>query len=101
MATVDETLHPIAVLIDELKNEYIKLHLNSIRRISTIAYALGEERTRKELIPFLNENNDDDDEVLLAMEEELGCLSPMWVAWIMPMFCSRLWKRSALLRKHL
>ncbi|KAM1098883.1 hypothetical protein TB2_005417 [Malus domestica] len=72
MAMVDETLYPIAVLIDERKNEDIKLRLNSIRRISTIARALGEERTKKELIPFLSENNDDDDEVLLAMAEELG-----------------------------
>ncbi|KAE8666074.1 Serine/threonine-protein phosphatase 2A 65 kDa regulatory subunit A beta isoform [Hibiscus syriacus] len=70
-----EPLYPIAVLIDELKNDDIQLHLNSIRRLSTIARALGEERTRKELIPFLSENNDDDDEVLLAMAEELGVLS--------------------------
>ncbi|KAH0858398.1 hypothetical protein HID58_086659, partial [Brassica napus] len=32
--------------------------------------------TRKELIPFLSENNDDDDEVLLAMAEELGVFIP-------------------------
>ncbi|PWA97559.1 Armadillo-like helical [Artemisia annua] len=71
MSMVDEPLYPIAVLIDELKNDDIQLRLNSIRRLSTIARALGEERTRKELIPFLSENNDDDDEVLLAMAEEL------------------------------
>ncbi|RVW49550.1 Serine/threonine-protein phosphatase 2A 65 kDa regulatory subunit A beta isoform, partial [Vitis vinifera] len=58
------------------KNEDIQLRLNSIRRLSTIARALGEERTRKELIPFLSENNDDDDEVLLAMAEELGVFIP-------------------------
>ncbi|TXG51806.1 hypothetical protein EZV62_024330 [Acer yangbiense] len=58
-----------------LKNEDIQLQLNSIRRLSTIARALGEERTRKELIPFLSENNDDDHEVLLAMAEELGRLA--------------------------
>lgn len=52
MAMVDEPLYPIAVLIDELKNDDIQLRLNSIRRLSTIARALGEERTRKELIPF-------------------------------------------------
>lgn len=73
---VDEPLYPIAVLIDELKNDDIQLRLNSIRRLSTIARALGEERTRKELIPFLSENNDDDDEVLLAMTEELGVFIP-------------------------
>ncbi|KAL5973971.1 hypothetical protein ACLOJK_030631 [Asimina triloba] len=76
MATIDEPLYPIAILIDELKNEDIQLRLNSIRRLSTIARALGEERTRKELIPFLSENNDDDDEVLLAMAEELGVFIP-------------------------
>ncbi|KAK6127711.1 hypothetical protein DH2020_038551 [Rehmannia glutinosa] len=76
MATVDEPIYPIVVLIDELKNEDIQQRLNSIRRLSTIARALGEERTRKELIPFLSENNDDDDEVLLAMAEELGNFIP-------------------------
>jgi len=76
MAMVDEPLYPIAILIDELKNEDIQLRLNSIRRLSTIARALGEERTRKELIPFLSENNDDDDEVLLAMGEQLGIFIP-------------------------
>ena len=76
MAMVEEPLYPIAVLIDELKNDDIQLRLNSIRRLSTIARALGEERTRKELIPFLSENNDDDDEVLLAMAEELGVFVP-------------------------
>lgn len=76
MSMVDEPLYPIAVLIDELKNDDIQLRLNSIRRLSTIARALGEERTRKELIPFLGENNDDDDEVLLAMAEELGVFIP-------------------------
>lgn len=50
--------------------------LNSIQRLSTIALALGEERTRSELLPFLVENNDDEDEVLLAMAEELGKFVP-------------------------
>ncbi|CAN6887924.1 unnamed protein product [Brassica oleracea var. botrytis] len=76
MAMVDEPLYPIALLIDELKNDDIQLRLNSIRRLSTIARALGEERTRKELIPFLSENSDDDDEVLLAMAGELGVFIP-------------------------
>jgi len=44
--------------------------------LSTIALALGEERTRSELIPFLTESNDDEDEVLLAMAEELGKFVP-------------------------
>ncbi|WFD30342.1 protein phosphatase regulatory subunit Paa1 [Malassezia sp. CBS 17886] len=66
-----EQLYPIAVLIDELKSEDVTLRLNSIHRISTIALALGPERARDELIPFLNESLDDEDEVLLAFAEEL------------------------------
>lgn len=57
---------------DELRNEDPALRLNSVRRLRTIALALGEERTRRELIPFLNENSDDEDEILLAMAAELG-----------------------------
>ncbi|KAJ8563019.1 hypothetical protein K7X08_031471 [Anisodus acutangulus] len=49
-------------MIDELKNDDIQLRLNSFRMLSTIAHALGDERTKKELIPFLSENNDDNDE---------------------------------------
>lgn len=76
VATIEEPLYPIAILIDELKNDDLQLRLNSIRRLNVIARALGEERTRKELIPFLSEDNDDDDEVLLAMAEELGSFTP-------------------------
>lgn len=61
---------------DELKNEDVALRLNSVKRLSTIALALGEERTRKELIPFLNDSSEDEDEVLLAMAEELGRFVP-------------------------
>jgi hypothetical protein len=61
---------------DELKNDDPLRRLNSIQRLSTIALALGEERTRSELLPFLVENNDDEDEVLLAMAEELGKFVP-------------------------
>ncbi|KAF3515131.1 hypothetical protein F2Q69_00007997 [Brassica cretica] len=73
-------LNAVLMLVSRFKmlirNDDIQLRLNSIRRLSTIARALGEERTRKELIPFLSENSDDDDEVLLAMAEELGVFIP-------------------------
>ena len=48
------SLYPVAVLIDELKNEDVQLRLNSIRRLPSIAMALGVDRTRNELIPFLD-----------------------------------------------
>ncbi|KAI9226689.1 MAG: armadillo-type protein [Piptocephalis tieghemiana] len=67
-----DALYPIAVLMDELKAEDVVLRLNAIRRLSTIALALGPERARDELIPFLEDSVDDDDEVLVALAEELG-----------------------------
>ncbi|KAI9796944.1 MAG: Polyamine N-acetyltransferase 1 [Piccolia ochrophora] len=67
-----DELYPIAVLIDELKHDDVLLRLNAIHRLSTIALALGAERTRDELIPFLDESVEDEDEVLTALSDELG-----------------------------
>ena len=53
-ANGDDALYPIAVLIEELKHEDVQLRLNAIRRLSTIALALGVDRAREELIPFLD-----------------------------------------------
>lgn len=61
---------------DELKSEEPLRRLNSIGRLGLIAQALGEERTRAELVPFLAENVDDEDEVLLAQAEQLGSFVP-------------------------
>merc|ERR1719327_1048548 len=70
--SVDPSLYPVAVLIDELRHEDMQLRLNSIQHLSTIAKTLGPERTREELIPFLQEIIDDDDEVLICLAEQLG-----------------------------
>jgi serine/threonine-protein phosphatase 2A regulatory subunit A len=67
-----DSLYPIAVLIEELKSEDTKRRINSIRNLKSIAIALGADRTRKELIPYLSELMDDEEEVLLALAEELG-----------------------------
>lgn len=75
---VDSSLYPVAVLIDELRHDDLNLRLNSIRKLSTIAVALGPERTREELLPFLAEIVDDDEEVLIALAEQLGSGVP-WV----------------------
>jgi len=48
-----QSLYPIHLLMDELKSDDVVLHLSSIRRLSTIALALGPARTRDELLPFL------------------------------------------------
>ena len=79
----------IPTLIDELKSEDIKKRINSIKHLSIIGSALGPERTRSELIPFLSsglliivkkmifklffsELLDDEDEVLVLLAEVLG-----------------------------
>jgi len=54
MDAQNDELYPIAVLIDELKHDDVILRLNAIHRLNTIALALGAERTRDELIPFLD-----------------------------------------------
>ena len=55
-----------------MRSEDVTLRLNAIHRISTISLALGPERTRDELLPFLHDSLDDDDEILLALADELG-----------------------------
>ena len=52
------SLYPIHLLMDELKSDDVVLRLASIRRLSTIALALGPQRTREELIPFLQVSRD-------------------------------------------
>lgn len=48
-----------------------------MHRLSTIALALGHERTRTELVPFLEEvTQEDEDEVLTVLAEELGDFIP-------------------------
>lgn len=69
---LDSSLHPIAILLEELKNDNLQLRLNATRRIKTIADALGPERTRAELLPFITDNIYFEDDVSLALAEELG-----------------------------
>ncbi|KAF9241372.1 armadillo-type protein [Melanogaster broomeanus] len=69
---LEDQIAPIAVLMDELRSEDVQLRLNAIHSIPTIALALGPDRAREELVPFLQDSVDDEDEVLLALAEELG-----------------------------
>uniref|UniRef100_H3AV76 Protein phosphatase 2 scaffold subunit Aalpha n=1 Tax=Latimeria chalumnae TaxID=7897 RepID=H3AV76_LATCH len=56
---------------------HYQLRLNSIKKLSTIALALGVERTRSELLPFLTDTIYDEDEVLLALAEQLGTFTTL------------------------
>eukprot|EP00889_Picochlorum_renovo_P007868 jgi/Picre1/34898/NNA_002364.t1 len=87
-----DNLYPIALLIDELKNDDVSRRLNSVRRLETIARALGEERTRQELIPFLEENHDDDDEFLLVWRKSWESSSLLWEEQSMPKHFFQSWR---------
>lgn len=70
-------LYQIALLIDQLKHDDVQLRVSASKSLPQIAQALGPERTRDELIPFLTESIDDDDEVLQVIAEKLGELSTL------------------------
>ncbi|XP_044010201.1 serine/threonine-protein phosphatase 2A 65 kDa regulatory subunit A alpha isoform-like [Aphidius gifuensis] len=55
----------------------MSLRLNSIKKLLTIALALGAERTCSELMPFLTETIYNGDEVQLALAEQLGTFTPL------------------------
>lgn len=57
-------LYPIAVLIDELKDEeqkkryksipnLFRYRINSVKSLGTVAVALGPDRTKTELLPYI------------------------------------------------
>lgn len=48
-----DELYTVALLIDELKHEDVQYRLNAMKNLVVIAKALGPERTRNELLPFL------------------------------------------------
>ena len=59
----------LEALLEDLKSEEIPKKANAMRNISMIGSALGFERCRNELVPYLNEFLDDEEEVLIALAE--------------------------------
>lgn len=74
------TLYPITVLIDELKSDdkkkryvqllyqihlYLLFRVNAVQNLDTICIALGKERTRNELMPYIMDLMDDEEEILI------------------------------------
>lgn len=47
-------MYPINLLTEELKSDEVETRIKTMKRIKTIARALGPEKTRSELLPFLN-----------------------------------------------
>lgn len=68
----EDALHTI----EKLRSDELPLRVEAARKLSTIASALGPQRTREELLPFLSDGVDDDDEVLEAIAVSLGKLIP-------------------------
>ena len=52
--------------LDELKSDDSKKRLNSVEHLLDIAKALGADRTKNELFPFLKELLDDEEEILVT-----------------------------------
>lgn len=53
MYVVDDDVHPMALLTEEVKADEVETRIKAVRRLTTVAQALGLERTRSELVPFL------------------------------------------------
>lgn len=78
MDSTDDSLYPLALLMDELKHDDVSNRVNAMQRIETIAIALGPERTAAELLPFLNEvAHDDEEEVFAVLADKLGLFIPL------------------------
>lgn len=61
-------------MIEQLRHDDVSFRIHATKNLARISKALGEERTREELIPFIVDSTDDEDEVLLAMAESVGQL---------------------------
>ena len=60
-------------LIEDLKNPETKIKINAIHNLREISFALGRERTRKELLPYLISCIDEEeDEALVELAKILG-----------------------------
>ncbi|CAD7954245.1 unnamed protein product [Amoebophrya sp. A120] len=71
--TMDD-LYPIAILIDELRSDHLFQRKNAIENLATISLALGPERVREELIPFLTAEvaADDEEELLVELADQVS-----------------------------
>jgi len=63
-------------MIDMLRGDDVSGRIAAANKLESVAAALGEERTREELLPFLIDGVDDEDEVLAAIAGSLGKLIP-------------------------
>ena len=75
---MNDNFYPLALLMDELKHDYVSNRVQAMQKLDTIAIALGPERTLHELLPFLSEvAQDDEEEVFAVLAEKLGLFVPL------------------------
>lgn len=75
LSSIDSSndLFPLALLMDELKHDEVSNRVEAMQKLKIIAKALGPQRTRDELIPFLIDvAQDDEDEVFVVLAEQLN-----------------------------
>lgn len=75
---MNNDFYPLALLMDELKHDYVCNRVQAMQKIDAIAIALGPERTLNELLPFLSDvAQDDEEEVFAVLAEKLGLFVPL------------------------
>lgn len=74
----DEPINEAEALstIEKLRSDDLPSRIVAASKLTTIAKALGPQRTREELLPFIADGIDDDDEVLEVIAVSLGKLIP-------------------------
>jgi len=74
MAATEGDTKAVQQIINQLKHEDSQVRASSMGQLTTIAAALGPERTKTELLPFVKDCVDDEDEVLEVLATQIGCL---------------------------
>lgn len=71
---------PMDLLITQLQCDSSEARVDAMRRLKTVAEAIGTESTLAHLLPFLASNiamdDDEEDEILLTLADQLGQLVP-------------------------
>jgi serine/threonine-protein phosphatase 2A regulatory subunit A len=70
-----DDLYQVAILVDQLKHDDVQQRVNAFSNLERIASALGHERTRDELIPFIADSIEDEDVVISVIADKLGPLA--------------------------
>ncbi|KAG5889998.1 hypothetical protein JTB14_035910 [Gonioctena quinquepunctata] len=77
MAGNETSVREFEIFKDAIREENLEVQIEMTRRLGSLAEHLGEEITRKELLPFIRENIDFHDEILLNLSEQLNRFVPL------------------------